>query len=67
MIILNHRLNEIQLSHQKRSQTHSEIKEKFNKITNDYENLKPTLQAVRRLDQHIASLRKRASKHDPNP
>lgn len=58
LTILNHRLNEIQLSHQKRSQTHSELKEKFNKITDDYENLKPTLQAVRRLDQHIASLRK---------
>lgn len=58
LITLNHRLNEIQLSHQKCSQTHSELKEKFNKITDDYENLKPTLQAVRRLDQHIASLHK---------
>lgn len=58
LIILNHRLDEIQLSHQKRSQTHSELKEKFNKITTDYENLKPTLQAVRKLDQNIASLHK---------
>ncbi|OAU95252.1 AAA family ATPase [Moraxella catarrhalis] len=58
LITLNARLNEIHLSHQKHSQVHDQFQENINKLNNDYEILKPKLQAARRLDQHISALYK---------